>query len=209
MPIRNFVVFEGGDGSGTSTQLALVRNRFASEPLLPRFYGSCEPTGGPIGRLIRLALKEEIVLLPETLARLFAADRTEHLYAPDGILSRAAQGGLVISDRYVLSSLVYQGITCGTDLPRELNASFPAPEVLFFFDVDPEIACRRIENRPVKDIYEYADFQSQVRERYKALLPWYAAAGVRIEIIDAALPPEETAEIVWKELQKLPILKPS
>ncbi|MDR0562610.1 MAG: dTMP kinase [Spirochaetaceae bacterium] len=207
MRIQNFVVFEGGDGSGTTTQIDCLKKRFEADSALPRLYATFEPTGGPIGNLIRLALKGDITLQPETLARLFAADRNEHLYGSAGIMEHHRQGSLVVSDRYALSSLVYQGLTCGRELPRELNASFPVPELLLFFDIEPETACRRMQNRSVKEIYEYLDFQIQVRERYKSLLPWYERNGTAVAVIDGAMPQEEVTEAVWRELQNLPILK--
>ncbi|MDR3343649.1 MAG: dTMP kinase [Treponema sp.] len=209
--IPNFVVFEGGDGSGTSTQLAMIQHRFdtsaktANAPL-PVLYTTFEPTHGPVGHLLRSALRGDHPLGQDTLALLFAADRNEHVYATGGILDRCGRGELVISDRYVLSSLVYQGIACGGDLPEGLNAHFPAPEVLFFFDIDPEIARKRMETRQVKEIYEYLDFQIKVREAYKALLPRYGDQGVRVEIIDASQPPEAVAETVWRGLEKMPIM---
>ncbi|GHV96329.1 thymidylate kinase [Spirochaetia bacterium] len=202
--IRNFAVFEGGDGSGTTTQLSLLGRRFSASN--PVFYPTFEPTEGPAGKLVRAALKKEITLLPETLARLFAADRTEHLYGPGGIAERCNSGELVVSDRYVLSSLVYQGIECGDELPRALNASFPAPELLLFFDVDPQIAQQRMQNRPQKEIYEYLEFQQKVREKYRSLLAEFSAAGVRVEIIDASKTPEEVALEVWSAVRKMPIL---
>jgi dTMP kinase len=205
--IQNFVVFEGGDGSGTTTQLSLLEKRLAGALPGPVFYPTFEPTGGPVGKLVRSALKKEISLLPETLARLFAADRAEHLFAPGGVLDRCRQGELVVSDRYVLSSLVYQGIECGDELPRALNAPFPLPELLFFFDVDPEIAQGRLQNRPVREIYEYPEFQRKVREKYRALLGEYEKAGVRVERIDAAKSAGDAAEDVWRALKKMPILR--
>lgn len=157
--------------------------------------------------LIRQTLGGGLSLRGETLARLFAADRYEHLYGEGGIIERTRRGELVISDRYVLSSLVYQGITCGEELPRALNAGFPLPEALIYFDIDPEIALKRLEKRPSRDIYEYLDFQRTVRERYRALLPWCADQGVRVNRIDASMPREEAAEAVWRVLENLPIVK--
>ncbi|MDR2633498.1 MAG: dTMP kinase [Treponema sp.] len=208
MILKNFVVFEGGDGSGTSTQLGLLQNRF-NFPVsdLPPLYATWEPTDGPIGQLLRSALKGDIPLQRETLATLFAADRNEHVYAPKGIWERSKQGELVISDRYVLSSLVYQGIDCGEALPRRLNDRFPLPELLFFFDIEGERALTRMEERTVKDIYEYLDFQIQVRERYRSLLPGYAQEGVQVEIIDASQSPEAVAEEIWRVLKNLPIVR--
>jgi dTMP kinase len=114
--LSNFAVFEGGDGSGTTTQMSLLSRRFSA--VSPVFFPTFEPTGGPVGKIIRAALGKEIALLPETLARLFAADRGEHLYAPEGILERAARGELVISDRYVLSSLVIRVLSAEMSFPR-------------------------------------------------------------------------------------------
>jgi dTMP kinase len=215
--IRNFVVFEGGDGSGTSTQLDFLRCRVSGSlrrggtlsfpGALPFLHTSFEPTDGPVGRLIRSALKGEIPLGPETLARLFAADRGEHLYAPEGILARAERGELVVCDRYVPSSLVYQSIECGEDLPLELNRAFPVPELLLFFDLDPQTAAGRIKDRKEKEIYEYLAFQIQVRERYRLLLPRFADAGVRVETIDSSKSVDDVAEDVWSAIEKMPILK--
>jgi dTMP kinase len=203
--VPNFAVFEGGDGTGTTTQLGLLSRRFAGGE--PVFHPTFEPTGGPAGKLIRSALKKEITLLPETLARLFAADRGEHLYGPGGILERTGRGELVVSDRYVLSSLVYQGLECGDELPLALNAPFPAPELIIFFDLDPRIAGERLRDRPSLDLYEYREFQEKVRERYHSLLPLFRSQGVTVDVIDASGPPEAVAESVWRTLRNLPIVK--
>lgn len=223
MILPNFVVFEGGDGTGTSTQMELLCRRFAREkPAGPVLYRTAEPTEGPVGKLIREALGGRLHLGAETLARLFSADRQEHLYGPGGIAEHCGRGEPVVCDRYVLSSLVYQGITCGQaafgqaafgqaaftdDLPLRLNRDFPGPELLFFFDLDPDIAVKRLETRAEKEIFEYRDFQVQVRRRYRELLPWYAGEGVQIVTIDASQSPEKVGEEVWEELKKLPILE--
>ncbi|MDR2900663.1 MAG: dTMP kinase, partial [Treponema sp.] len=137
--ISNFIVFEGGDGTGTSTQCERIRRRVSNVSCFITF----EPTDGPIGKIIRSALKKDLMLQPETLARLFAADRNEHLYQSDGIVERCNRGEIVVSDRYIPSSLVYQGIECGEELPAKLNKDFPLPELLFYFDIDPAIALER------------------------------------------------------------------
>jgi dTMP kinase len=205
--LRNFAVFEGGDGSGTSTQLALLEQKFAiRSPQTPFFFPTAEPTKGPIGLLLRSALKNDPVMHPDTLARLFAADRGEHLYAENGIITRCHRGELVVCDRYTLSSLVYQGIECGETLPRSLNSPFPAPELLFFLDIDPQVAQKRLESRPSLEIFEHLEFQMKVRERYLSLLNEYRTAGVRVEIIDASESVEDVSSKIWSALSKMPIL---
>ena len=218
--LQNFVVFEGADGSGTTTQLNMLADFAhparkssgslqAAEPeapyLAPALHKTFEPTNGPIGRLIRSSLRKETNLASSTIAMLFAADRNEHLYGPEGVVERCRRGELVVSDRYVLSSLVYQGITCGNELPARLNKDFPGPELLIFFDIDPETAQKRISGRSQKEIYEELDFQIQVCRRYKALLPTLAEQGTRVETIDASLPAMEVAAKVCALIQKLPI----
>ena len=204
--LHNFAVFEGGDGSGTTTQLSILEERLKSAKK-PFFFPTFEPTDGPIGRLIRSALKKEIILKPETLAMLFAADRNEHLHGPDGILERTNRSELVISDRYVLSSLAYQSIECGEELPLILNSRYPAPEVLIFLDIEPETALGRLKDRSLYEIYEYRDFQEKVRENYKSLLGIYRDAGVRVQTIDASKNEAEVAEEVWSIISGMPIFK--
>ena len=206
--IDNFVVFEGGDGSGTSTQLELLGQKFADDrPQGPVFFPTAEPTDGAVGRLIRLALKKSPALHPATLAGLFAADRNEHLFAEGGIRERCRRGELVACDRYVLSSLAYQGIECGEDLPRRLNSGFPAPGLLLFFDLDPLAAQERMKGRPSLDIFENTEFQQKVRGRYHSLLGEYRKAGLSVEVIDAAQEPEKVALEVWRAVSQMPIMK--
>ena len=206
--IRNFAVFEGVDGSGTTTQLSLLKDRLLNAGLDEgKFFLTCEPAQNPVGSLIRSALKKNIELRPETLARLFAADRCEHLYSRTGVIERCARGELVVCDRYILSSLVYQGLECGDDLPHALNSLFPVPELLIYLDVDSEIAQRRLQDRPVKEIYEHIDFQFLVRKKYLSLLDECRKNGTRVEIIDASREPEKVAAEVWRAVSILPIFK--
>jgi len=105
---QHLVAVEGIDGAGTTT---LTRN--LSEALKKRNIHNetgCEPTDGPIGRIIRKALSGKQPVEPETLAMLFAADRREHLYSPRGIRQTLDSGKIYITDRYFFSSLAYQSL---------------------------------------------------------------------------------------------------
>jgi dTMP kinase len=207
MIVPNFIVLEGGDGTGTSTQLHRLEQDLARCGRRIRPYFTCEPTDGPIGTLIRSALRGAVPLRPETVARLFAADRFEHLHQAGGILERCAKGELVVCDRYVPSSLVYQGLDCGEELPSRLNAEFPHPEMILYFDIDPQRAAERFASRPDKDQYERLDFQIRVHERYAAILPLYAAPGSTLVRIDASQSIDKVADQVWSALENLPILQ--
>jgi dTMP kinase len=204
--IPNFVVFEGSDGSGTTTQLSMLTERLKNIQK-PVFFSTFEPTDGKIGNLIRDALKRDISIQNETLAFLFAADRHEHLSGSDGIVARAGRSELVICDRYVLSSLVYQGIDCGDELPVQLNSHFPAPELTIFLDIKPEIALERTENRSSREIYEYLDFQVKVYEKYITVIEMYKNSGARVEILDASKSIQEIADQVWSLIWEMPIFK--
>lgn len=206
MILHNFIVLEGGDGTGTSTQLSQLQQLLRIKGNGVQIYYSFEPTDGPIGTLIRSALRNSQELQPETIARLFAADRGEHLFGTDGIVDHCKRGELVVCDRYVPSSLVYQGIQCGMELPSRLNADFPYPELIFYFDISPDTAAERYGKRVHKDSFEQLDFQVEVHRRYNKILPEYCErGGTRLVRIDAGLPIEEVTKQLWSELEKLPI----
>jgi len=202
--IKNFAVFEGTDGCGTTTQLSLLTERLKNRQK-PVLFPTFEPTNGQIGKLIRAVLKKELPVKPETLAMLFAADRYEHIYGSDGILSHVNMGEFAVSDRFAISSLVYQGIECGDELPGFLNWRYPAPEVTIFLDIEPEIAIERMKSRSSFEIYEYLDFQKKARAKYISLIEKYRAAGAKVETIDASKSANEVAEEVWKILSQMPI----
>src|SRR5574344_1031504 len=128
MVLQNFIVFEGIDGAGTTTQLNALRNRKDTG----NFLFTAEPTTAPTGKFLRQMLKGDIPLTPVTSAYLFAADRTEHVFGNlvigdggtlvTGIEKACAQNKIVVIDRYFFSSLAYQSIDCGKETPRILNS---------------------------------------------------------------------------------------
>ncbi|MFH2115812.1 MAG: dTMP kinase, partial [Spirochaetota bacterium] len=199
--LEHFVVFEGIDGTGTTTQLARLQKRLTATAC-PHTV-SCEPTNGPIGSLIRESLAGNVPLHPHTVARLFAADRGEHLYGQGGILDSSAAGLLAISDRYLFSSLAYQGLTCGRELPSALNADFPLPRLLLFFDLDPRAAMARMSGRSKLDIYENLEFQKQVAAAYRQAIDSFKESGMQIVRIDAAMEPEAVELAVWEAMEPL------
>jgi len=199
--IRRFVVFEGIDGSGTTTQLARLRQNL--EHSGARFSTSFEPTDGPIGRLIRLALSGGFTTVPETVARLFAADRGEHVYGAGGILERTAGGEIVVSDRYLFSSLAYQGLTCSPGVPAALNEAFPLPELLIFFRISASDAVERFASRKSLDIYENRSFQERVSEAYDTVISSFKGTGMTIVEVDAGKSVDDVERAVWAAVQPL------
>ncbi|MGB3798674.1 MAG: dTMP kinase [Lewinella sp.] len=164
-----FIVIEGLDGSGKSTQISLLRDYFHS--LGESCYVTAEPTELPTGRLIRRVLQKEITVDPRTLAAMFAADRIEHLFHPDeGILAKLAAGHHVVASRYYFSSLAYQSEFVDPGFVASLNrlakATLPA-DLTIFLDLEPETSMQRISARPGEDeLFETLEKLQHVRESF-------------------------------------------
>jgi len=184
--LERFIVLEGGDGAGTTTQLRIIDA--ALEGARVPHWTTFEPTESQEGALIRSILSGSLVRDPGTVARLFSADRNEHVYGKGGILETLKEGKAVVCDRYVLSSLAYQGAACGSDLPWSLNSSFPLPRLLLYFDVPPEQSLDRIRGRENREIYEVLNFQELVREAYARSIERLSSTRMRIVRVDASQP---------------------
>lgn len=196
--IKNFFVFEGIDGSGTTTQIKLLKDFL--EKKHKSIFQTAEPTNFETGTFLRRCLSGEISVQAETMVMLFAADRNEHLFSEQGILRAATQYDIVLSDRYLFSSLAYQGASGYLDLAKKLNADFPLPEILFFLQVDIDTALQRIEKRAAqKEIYETKPFQQRVAEMYMQVLDLYKASGMKIITVDA----NETRETVHRQIRDI------
>ncbi len=204
MILNNFVVFEGIDGAGTSTQMRLLAERDSGKKIA----FTAEPTERPTGKFLRQILAGKEKVAPQTAAYLFAADRAEHLWGQGGIVDQTKNGLTVVSDRYLFSNLAYQGVTCGEDLPKTLNSPFPLPQLLFFFDISAQKSLERVEKRgEAKEIYENEKFLNDTASRYRAIIDRYKKlenSGMRIVELDATLSKEKISDLIWKEI--LPII---
>ncbi|MCX7025625.1 MAG: dTMP kinase [Spirochaetes bacterium] len=198
--IRNFIVFEGIDGTGTTTQIRELVGTLRRRGM--RVWATAEPTSSPIGMLIRGMLRGETPARPETIAYLFAADRHEHLFGQGGIVERSGGGEIVVCDRYLFSSLAYQGSTCGKDLPERLNRDFPLPSLVFHFRVDPETSLERVKSRGSIEIFEHIEFQHRVSEAYEGVFGDFAGSGMKIVGVDAGKPIAETAAFIAAETER-------
>ncbi|MCL2823667.1 MAG: dTMP kinase [Polyangiaceae bacterium] len=176
----HFVVLEGIDGSGTSTQAELLGRWFRSRglPVLVTH----EPTDGPIGSMIHQVLTHRLVLpgmtgsrAPswKTMALLFAADRLDHLETT--ILPNLRDGVTVISDRYDLSSIAYQCVSGGADQDSELvqwvhsiNSMARRPDLTIVLDVAHHVAARRRDERAgTAELYEERTLQEALQKAYE------------------------------------------
>ncbi|MBA2840185.1 dTMP kinase [Methanococcus maripaludis] len=156
--MNKFIVFEGIDGCGKTTQAKLI-----AEKLNANF--TFEPTDGKIGKSIREILAGS-KCNKETLALLFAADRVEHVSKIEEDLKNSH----VVSDRYVYSSIVYQ-MTQGIpkDFIYKINDYAKIPDLVVLLDVDLNEALKRMESRE-KEIFEKLEFQKKIKEEYYNLI---------------------------------------
>lgn len=212
-PAGRFIVFEGLDGAGTTTQCRMLAERLARERPGRRVHVTAEPSAGPVGHQIRQVLKGRLVgrtaagaPVPfdrRALALLFAADRIDHLACE--IAPLVADGYLVISDRYVLSSLAYQGMDVDRDWVAQINRHAPPPDVQFFLDTPARTGWERVRgSRPGSDLFEAPDTLQRVAESYRDSLGLCPADHACV--IDGTLSREQVAEQAWAELLRLGML---
>ncbi len=180
-----FVVFEGLDGSGTSTQAQLLADRLKLEGSV---HLTSQPSSGPIGQMIRSALAGRVRFMADDeafdrqMAYLFAADRHDHLFNDvDGILATLKKGLHVVCTRYTFSSFAYH---CRSDddfdFVRALNAPFPEPDAVIYIDVPVNLAAARVARRSYPDRYENARKLEIVRSAYERGLKCYSGPLLRV-----------------------------
>ena len=203
MVLKNFIVLEGIDGAGTSTQ---IKKLVQSNP--NKYIATAEPTSGPTGKFLRQMLAGDFKVDERTNAYLFAADRCEHVFGKGGVKELCDSGKTVVSDRYFFSSLAYQSVSCGLELPQLLNSPFPLPEYLFFFDINPEISLGRVNARNGhKEIYENIESQKKIAALYEKVISMYESDSrlreeMKIIRIDASKSIEDISRIIKEELEK-------
>ncbi|MCX4327549.1 MAG: dTMP kinase [Lachnospiraceae bacterium] len=165
----HFIVFEGIDGSGKTTQINLLKRRIEENHFI--CHTTKEPTGRPVGCLLRQCLAGRVKTDELTLAALFAADRLDHiLNDDDGLLKKLEEGISVISDRYILSTYAYQSVRVPFDWVKDLNSMAAGkihPDCHIFIDTDPDTALERIsKGRPGTELFENKKRLTEVRKRY-------------------------------------------
>lgn len=201
--LNRFIVLEGLDGAGTTTQMTLLAKTLTD--LNFNIHSTFEPTDAPIGKLIRQVLAGDIETTPEALARLFTADRHEHLFKDKtGIIPRLNNSEIVICDRYLFSSLAYQSLGSPYETIQDLNKTFPLPEYVFFLHVPEEICQSRMDGRDSREIFETLELQKQIAGYYDRMWKQYAETGMKIIILDGTLPPETVLENICSKLDFMP-----
>jgi dTMP kinase len=190
--VGKFIVFEGLDGSGQSTQVNLLKKLL--EEKSKKVIATKEPTlDSQSGKKIREALDEKIKFEPMSLQELYTQDRKEHL--ENKVIPALKEGKVVISDRYFFSTFAY-GSSEGLDMEKliEMNSDFLMPDIVFFLKVRPEVCVERIEKRGegVK-LFEKKEKLEKVEEKYMALVKRFD----NIYLLDG----EESIKEVFKQVK--------
>ena len=198
-----FIVFEGIDGSGKSTQISYLKEHI--EQRGTPCYVTREPSDGPIGCLIRQYLVGRMQADESALAALFVADRLDHLTNPiDGLAAKTQAGIAVISDRYYLSNYAYNGVRVPLEWVLHANslcAGTLRPDCHIFIDVSPDVALERIgQGRFHKELYETKERLSEVRDAFFKVFDTVSGEET-IHVIDGNQTPEQIAQAVWEHVQ--------
>jgi dTMP kinase len=199
------IVFEGLDGSGTTTQSKLLAERLQQRGRAVHL--AHQPSEGPVGLLIRQILAGRAatpqadgklgVVDERGMALLFAADRLDHLGSQ--IEPRLARGEDVILDRYTLSSLAYQGASVSHEFIHAANRFARKPDLTLFLYVPASIALERVRARGAKlERYETAGHLQAIEREYSRLVGTLAS----VVSIDGTRPIAEVADLCYAALQQ-------
>jgi dTMP kinase len=200
-----FIVFEGLDGAGTTTQARLLAERLQKQGRT--VYLAHQPSEGSVGLLIRQILAGRAattqadgklgVVDERVMALLFAADRLDHLGSQ--IEPRLARGEDVILDRYTLSSLAYQGASVSHDFITHANRFARRPDLTLFLYVPATVALERVRSRGAKlERYETAQQLALIEREYSRLVGTLAS----VVSIDGTRPVADVAELCHAALQQ-------
>ena len=201
-----FITLEGPEGSGKTSAIKIVKERL--ESLGFQIEMTREPGGTPISEQIREVIldKRNTLMDPRTEALLYAASRRQHLV--EKIWPSLKEGKIVFCDRYLDSSLAYQGYARGLGIDEILKVNDYAtegtfPDITLLFDIDPELGLERINKNKDREVnrldVEKLSFHKKVREGYLLLSKKFPE---RYIIVDASKPLEEVANQVYEEIIK-------
>lgn len=169
------IAIEGIDGAGTTTQAQLLGDWMAAQAMPAHV--TCEPSDGPVGRLLRQILRHEVQQMDAAaIALLFAADRLHHVRAE--IEPHRQQGQHVISDRYVYSSLAYQSVELEREWVASVNSRAFEPDLTIYLRVTPTLAAERRDTRGGhQELFETTTLQERIFAIYEDLFGSTPAGG--------------------------------
>ena len=200
-----FIVFEGIDGSGKTTQAQLLASYLRDKGFEVAL--TAEPTSLPSGKELRAALSGNPKKSECEMAALFVLDRISHNNdAENGIRALVERGAFVICDRYYYSTLAYQGMSTDYAWVRSMNLSCPdimKPDLCIYLDLLPNQSLERIRRgRESTEIYETEEILTGVRNTFMKVIDDLSSTD-NIAVIDAYRTPEEIANDIKTAVEKL------
>ena len=198
-----FIVFEGIDGTGKTTQINLLLRRL--EALEKSAHLTAEPTDLPTGRELRRVLSGEVKKSDCEIAALFTLDRIAHnkdtVFGIERVLAADYD---VICDRYYYSTLAYQGALTDYEWVKSMNINCPdirKPDLCIFLDLSPEESLERIsKGRDKVEIYENLETLTRVRDAFHNA---FCDLDDNVAIVNANRTPEEISDEIWDIYSKL------
>lgn len=201
-----FIVIEGVDGSGKTTQIDILKEKFKANDL--KFHFTWEPTDSPIGSIVRNILNKRIVADEHTIAALYLADRLDHIQNDqNGMLKFLNEGTHVIASRYYMSSFAYQ-VSDKISLDWLIDAHKPCfdllkPDINIFIDISPEESMRRLRTgRAFLDLFETEEKITAVRDNYHAAFEQIGEQE-NLKILDGTKSPELISEEIWELVREV------
>nr|WP_236785232.1 dTMP kinase [Alteribacter salitolerans] len=200
-----FITFEGGEGAGKTTVLRAIKDKLEKEGCTVT--STREPGGSVIAEKIRQIILDvaHTEMDERTEALLYAAARRQHLV--ETVLPELEKGNLVLCDRFIDSSLVYQGVARGIGVEEVLNMNLFAtaglmPSLTLYFDLDPKVGLSRISDNDGRENnrldQEKLDFHYRVREAYQSLVK---KDPERIQTINAEESLDQVIEEAWVKIR--------
>ena len=199
-----FIVIEGIDGAGKTTQIELLAEKLRTEGR--KVHVTAEPTASVSGGLLRDALGGISNRTACEMAALFVLDRIFHNVNPGGINAMLEKGIDVICDRYYYSSLAYQGSQTDFEWVKNMNLGCPEikrPDLCIYLDLLPEQSLARIKARnEALEIYENLEKLTSVRNTFLSVIEDLRTEGESIYIVDANRAPDEIAREIASIVDK-------
>jgi dTMP kinase len=201
----HFIVFEGIDGSGKTTQAKMLAQYLESKGR--KTYLTAEPTTLPTGRALREALGGKVKKSECEMAVMFVQDRIAHNIQGEESIEALIDAGVdVISDRYYYSSLAYQGQATDYAWVKSMNLDCPEirkPDICIYIDLLPEQSLERIsKGRESVEIYENLETLTKVRNKFMSVINDLSDTD-NIHIINGYRTPDEIAEEIRKAIDTL------
>lgn len=201
-----FIVFEGIDGAGKSTQVALLKEKL--EAMGRKVALTAEPTDLESGRALRAALSGKVKKSECEMATMFVLDRIAHNENEENGISALLEAGYdVISDRYYYSTLAYQGQTTDYGWVKAMNTQCPEikrPDLCIYLDLLPKQSLARIIGRgEAVEIYENEERLTGVRSAFLSVIDDLRADGEKIFVVNADRSPKEISEEIFNAVKSI------